>query len=577
LVLRSRWIIDKEEVQAKKGIVTSAIPQAAEAGLKMLKRGGNAIDAGVAIGFCNTVLEPYMAALGGLGFMLVHVKDDDKTVAFDFNARAPSGASPEMYNVIGASPAGGTRIFEVENAENSMGAKAVTVPTTCAGFCLAHELYGILPREDVVAPAIHLAINGFQANWDAALYLARIMPEVKMHPYIEENWYPGGFPITAGTLVKQTDFGKLLKNIARDGAKAVYEGKVADLIEEEILLNGGILTKEDLGKYEPGVYEPLTVSYRDYTIAAVPTPSGGVTALEAFSVLKNFDLQSLGHNSVEYLHTLIESTRHAFADRYFYLGDWEYANVPLEGMLSEAYGAEIAETIRKDKTLMDSSLDSEPWIHYMEKAVHDPWRYDSKNRPRKISNPVSTASEEGTTHFNVVDSDRNVVSCTHTPGFRPGIVPAGTGFYLTSGMGWFIPKPGYPNSVQGWKRPVMNMAPLMVLKDGEPILTQGSPGARRIIKRNIQVVLNILEFNQGAQEAITNPTIDASGRETLIDSRVPMKVIKGLKELGHRITVVEEGPGMWHFARPSGILIDNEKGVLRGGVDVFRPAIALGL
>ncbi|MCW3992320.1 MAG: gamma-glutamyltransferase [Candidatus Bathyarchaeota archaeon] len=576
MVLRSRWLINKKEVVAKNGVVTTAISEAAEAGLKMLKRGGNAIDAGVAAGFCNTVLEPYMAALGGLGFMLIYLAEEDKTVAIDFNARAPQKATPDMYKVIGPAAAGGTRIFEVENSENSMSAKAISVPTTCAGFCLAHELYGKLPREDVIAPAIHLAAEGFEASWDAALYLARIMSEVRRNPAIDDIWYPGGYPLVSGMRVVQPDFGRLLKRIAREGPDAVYRGEVAAAIEREVQKEGGILTREDLERYEPTVSEPLTVSYRDYTIAAVPTPSGGITALETFNILENFDLEPMGHNTAEYIHTFVECTRHAFADRFRFLGDWEHANVPLEGFLSKGYAKECSDLVDPEKAAMEPELSQEPWIHYLDRAIHDPWRFDPQPRPKTLPGPATASSEEGTTHFNVVDKERNVVSCTHTPGFRTGIVPPGTGFYLTPGMGWFIPKPGYANSVAGWKRPVLNMAPLMVLRDGVPVVSQGSPGARRIINRNTQVVLNVIEFGLGIQDAIDAPIVDASGRETLVDSRLPSDVVDELRGMKHRVKVVEEGPGVWHFARPSGIVIDHEEGLLHGGVDIFRPAVAMG-
>lgn len=576
MVYRSRWLINKEEVVVKKGIVTTAIPEAAEAGLKMLKLGGNAIDAGVAAGFCNTVLEPYMAALGGLGFMVIYLAEQDKSIAIDFNGRAPRNATPDMYKVIGPSAAGGTRVFEVENTENSRGAKAVTVPATCKGFCLVHELYGKLPRETVLAPAIRLASEGFEVNWDAALYLARIMSEVKRNPIIDEIWYPSGYPVVAGMKVVQSDFGRLLKRIAREGSDALYKGDVAADIEKEVLKNGGILTREDLASYEPRITEPLTVSYRDYTIATVPTPSGGITILESLNILENFELQSMGHNTWEYLHTFIECARHAFADRYRFLGDWEYANVPLEGLLSKKYAKEIAEQNEPDEAMVELELSQEPWAHFLERAIHDPWKYDHKSRPKRLPSSAAASSQESTTHINVVDKDRNVVSCTHTPGFGPGVVPPGTGFYLTGGMGWFIPKPGHANSVAGWKRPLMNMGPLMVFKDGVPVMSQGSPGARRIINRNMQVVLNVLEFDLSIQNAIAAPTVDASGRETLVDSRIPIEIVKKLKKIGHQIKVVEEGPGMWYFARPSGIIIDHEKGLLHGGVDVFRPAVAIG-
>jgi gamma-glutamyltranspeptidase/glutathione hydrolase len=184
---------------------------------------------------------------------------------------------------------------------------------------------------------------------------------------------------------------------------------------------------------------------------------------------------------------------------------------------------------------------------------------------------------EDTTQINVVDKDRNAVSCTHTGVFTAGANPPSTGVYLVGGMAWFLPQGGYANSVSGWKRPLNNMAPVMVFRGGRPVLCQGAPGARKIMNRGVQVVSNVVAFGMSPQEALIAPTVDASGRDTLVDSRLPDSTIQGLIDLGHRVQVVEEEPGMGgNFSRPSAIKIDYQRGVLYAGVDVFRPAIALG-
>ncbi len=582
MVLRSRWRPNKEEVVANEGLVTAMHPPSAEAGLKMLKRGGNAIDAGIAIGFCNIVVEPYMASLAGLGFMLIHLAEEDRTIAIDFNARSPRMASPELYKVIGPAPAGANTIFEVEGNETNIGGKSITVPATCAGFCLAHELYGELPREEVMGPAISLASEGFEANWHLTLWLANNMEMIRGIPQIAEMWLPGGLPPKSfpppGDRIVQRDLGKLLKRIAGEGPDAMYRGEIADAIVEEVRKGGGVLSKEDLEAFEPVVSEPLAVSYRDNTIMAVPTPSGGPTVLETFNVLESFDMASLGHNSAEYLHLFIECARHAFADRFRYLGDWEAAPVPLKGLLSKEYAHGIAKEVDTERAMLETELDEEPWVYYLRREAHDPWRFDPGPRPAASLGLGWASGEEDTTHINVVDKERNVFSCTHTGSFRPGVIPSGSGVYMVGGMNWFIARPGYANSVAGWKRPLVNMVPLLVLKDGVPVLSVGSPGARKIMNRNTQVVLNVLEFGMGIQDAIAAPTVDASRRETLVDSRIPPEVTEKLRAMGHRVSVVEEEPGMTgNFARPSGIFLNHETGLLHGGVDVFRPAIALGL
>ena len=563
----------KDEVVSEKGMVTGSTPSSAEAGLKILKAGGNAFDAGVAVGFCNTVLEPYLAGIGGLGFMVAYSAEEGRVVSIDFNTRAPSAASPDMFKVVGDSAAGGTKIFEVEGNANSVGGKALTIPATCAGFLKAHELYGTLPLGDVVEPARRLAEEGFVLGWDQSIVHATLARESQRCPAIDDVWLPGGFPAAPGTRIIQRDLAMLLQRIGEEGRDAVYSGEVARKVEEAVAEAGGVMTAEDLARYEPVVGEPITIRYRGLEVATTSTPSGGVTILETMKLLEGFDLASMGHNSGEYLHVLVEASRHAFADRYSLLGDWEHADVPLAGLLSDAYTAYVHGLITDRATF--PTVGAEPWISYLGAPIHGPRGHEDGIKQKKTGASAPSSSLGETSHFNVVDAEGNAVACTHTPGFQAGVVPEGTGLYLTAAMGWFIPAPGYPNSVAPWKRPVMNMGPLMVLRDGAPILVEGAPGSRRIIERNLQVVLNMLEFGMGPQDAISAPTVDASGLDTLVDSRIPPTPVEGLKRRGHRVKVVEEGPGLSYFARPSAILIEGKR--LRGGVDLFRRSRALGL
>jgi gamma-glutamyltranspeptidase/glutathione hydrolase len=252
----------KDEVVSEKGMVTASTPSSAEAGLRILKAGGNAFDAGVAVGFCNTVLEPYLAGIGGLGFMVAYFAEEGRVVSIDFNTRAPSAASPDMFKVIGEAAAGGTKIFEVEGNANSVGGKALTIPATCAGFLKAHELYGTLPLGDVVEPARKLAEEGFVLGWDQSIVHATLARESQRCPAIDDVWLPGGFPAAPGTRIIQHDLAKLLKRIGEEGRDAVYSGEVARKVEEAVAAAGGVMTAEDLASYEPVVGEPITIRYR---------------------------------------------------------------------------------------------------------------------------------------------------------------------------------------------------------------------------------------------------------------------------------------------------------------------------
>ena len=582
MALISRPKFDKEEVVVENGVVTAMQPQAAEAGLSILKAGGNAVDAAVCVAFCNIVLEPDMATIAGLGYMLVHVADEGKTYAIDFNSRAPRKAHPEMYDVVGPSKAGGFQIFEVLGDANNIGPLSVTIPATCAGLCEAHRRFGSLPLEQILEPAISLASEGFEVSWHGALTAANNFEKWSKDSYLASMWLPGGRPPVARSKpadrVVQKDLGELLKRIAKHGPDAMYRGDVAAAIEEFVSGGGGYLTMQDLADYSPTVSEPLSANFKGHTIKVVPTPSGGVTNLETFNILDNFDLDSMGHNTMEYLHTFVESARHAFADRYRFLADWERASVPLDGMLSPEYARELAKQVSRDQAEEGARLNEEPWIHYLDKAVHDPWRYQNGGQPaaQTAAGVAVDTNDEDTTHLNVVDKDRNVVSCTHTAGMREGLFPPGTGVYLAGGMGWFIAEPGFPNSVDGWKRPMNNMSPLIAFRDGRPVLSQGAPGARRIMNRGVQVVTNVLVFGLSPQEAVAAPVVDASGMTTVVDDRIPDEVIDGLRSRGHNVEVVTEDPGSWNFARPTAIQIDYESGLLRAGVDPFRAAMAMG-
>jgi gamma-glutamyltranspeptidase / glutathione hydrolase len=581
VVVRSYWRPGRDEIVASTAMITAMEGPAAEAGLEILRRGGNAVDAAVTIGFCNVVLEPFMATIGGMGYMLIHLAQEGRTVAIDFNGRAPRQARPDMFKVIGPAEAGGYHAFEVEGDAQNQGPLCVTVPAFCAGMCEAHKLFGTLPLEQLLEPAIHMAMEGFEAGWHITLYAANDWEAINLDHYLAQMWLPGGHAprsfVGSGDKIVQRDLGHLLQRIATHGADALYRGEVADAIDEYMRKTGGILTGQDLADYRPLVSEPMSVPLNHHMVKAVPTPSGAITNFQLFRILDNFDLGGLGHNTVDYLNLFIQAARHTFADRYRYLGDWEHVPVPLEGLLSREYNRELSRKInlRTAGPAVDRVL--EPWVYYLDQGLHDPWQWDPAGPPEEAFYPAMDTNNENTTHFNVVDKDRNVVSCTHTGVFTAGANPPGTGVYLVGGMGWFIPKPGYANSIAGWKRPLNNMCPTMVFRNGRPVLCQGAPGARRIMNRCAQVVANMVIFGMGPQEAISQPTVDASGLDTLVNARIPDDVVGALKRLGHLVEVVEEQPAMTgSFSRPSAIAIDYDTGLLRAGVDAFRPTMAIG-
>jgi len=591
-VERSAWKPGKQEVVARNGLVTAMQPAAAEVGLEILKKGGNAVDAAVAMVFSNVVLEPYMANIGGMGYMLIHLAKEGKTVAIDFTCRAPRNAHPDMYSVfgpdlyhqLGKGPERGgfdSLFFAVENEANNKGPLSVTVPTVCAGICEAHKRYGTLPLKALIEPAIHMASEGFEAGWDLTLYAANLFNAFSEDPYLASMWLPNGRPPRSypkpGEKIVQRDLGELLKRIANHGADAMYKGEIAEAIDEYMRKNGGILTRQDMKDYHPDIFEPLSVPFKGQIVKAVPSPGGAITVMQSLRILDNFDLKSMSHNATDYLNLLIQATRHTFADRHRYIADWEHTPVPLKGILSGEYAKELARQVDLKNAGIGVDLEEEPWIYYMKQEIHDPWKFDASRAPKTHFPPALDTYQGDTSHLNVVDKERNIVSCTHTGPFISNANPPGTGVYLTGGMSLFIAKPGYANSIAGWKRPINSMAPLIIFQNDKPVLSVGAPGGRRIMSRILQIVSNIMVFGMGPQDAIIQPTIDAITKNTVIDSRIPEVVVKNLEKLGHRVKLVQEEPGMLgNFSRPSAIYIDPESGLLRAGVDAFRPAMALG-
>jgi gamma-glutamyltranspeptidase/glutathione hydrolase len=260
------------------------------------------------MGFCNIVLEPYMAVIGGMGYMLVHMAQEGLTVGVDFNGRAPRKAPADMFEVIGPAPAGGINVFQVKGDANGAGPLSVTVPGTCAGFCAAHARFGVLPLAQVLEPAIGLASDGFETNWHTTLYVANRFDALLADPYLAAMWLPGGrpprsFPKPAEKIV-QRDLGDLLRRIARHGAAGMYAGEVAESIDDWMRQHGGLLTRQDLAEYQPIFSEPLRQDFGGYSIACVATPSGAITNLETLTILNQLDLAPLEHNSTAYLHVV---------------------------------------------------------------------------------------------------------------------------------------------------------------------------------------------------------------------------------------------------------------------------------
>jgi gamma-glutamyltranspeptidase/glutathione hydrolase len=449
----------REPVRARKAMVASTSELASRAGIEVMKKGGNAVDAAVAVSFALAVTWPSAGNLGGGGFLLVR-KADGTAEAIDYRERAPLAAHRDLYLDAEGKVVPGLSI---------QGHKSAGVPGTVAGMVLAHARHGKLPWKELVEPARRLAAEGFAVNYHLARSLSHHTTTERMAPFPESRriFQRDGRHFQLGDAFVQPELASVLARIQAN-PRDFYEGKTAELIVAEMKAGGGIITMEDLRTYDPTVRKPLGGTYRGYEILTMPPPSsGGIALLEMLNILEPYDLKSMGWHSSRYVHTVVEAMRRAFADRAAFLGDTDFVKVPVAALIDPRYAAER----RK-------SIDPERASESIEAGAGNPAPYESPE----------------TTHFTIVDADGNVVSSTYTlnDGYGSGVTVTGGGFLLNDEMDDFTSKVGVPNDyglIQGEanaiaprKRPLSSMVPTIVLKDGKPWFAAGSPGGPTIIR-----------------------------------------------------------------------------------------------
>lgn len=521
-------------VISRGGMVVSRDALASQVGADILAKGGNAIDAAVATGFALAVTFPQAGNIGGGGFMMVYLAEEDRTIALDYREMAPAAAHRELF----WSEEGGIDINRARFSSQSAG-----VPGTVAGLLHAQEKYGSLSLKQVLKPAIKLANDGFTVGYPLAFSLENRGVRLKQDPASAEYFFKAsGDNYQPGDTLVQKDLAKTLKQIAAKGREGFYEGDVADLIVAQMEKDNGLITLEDLRQYKVVEREPVRGTYRGYEIVSMPPPSsGGVHLIQMLNILEGFDIKKLGHNSAYYIHTLTEVMRRAYADRSKYLGDPDFYNVPVEQLLDRDY----ADRLRKDIDLVRAtpSLDVAPGLDLPEESPQ-------------------------TTHFTVWDKQGNVVSNTYTLNFSygSGISVAGAGFLLNNEMDDFSAKPGQPNAyglvggeanaIEAGKRPLSSMTPTLVFKDGKPWMATGSPGGSVIINVVLQTILNVVDFDMSVAEAAIAPRIH---HQWLPDR---LRLEEGISPDTQRL-LVRQGhhlhSGRWLPGRTSTILFEGGK------------------
>ncbi|WP_210394308.1 gamma-glutamyltransferase [Oligella sp. HMSC05A10] len=469
-------------IEATNGMVATEQNLASQVGLEILKKGGNAVDAAVAIGFSLAVSLPNAGNIGGGGFMLVHDAKSGKTIALDFREKAPAAASETMYQ---------DEHGEIIPRKSWYTHQAIGVPGTVAGLTKALEQWGSLPLAEVMQPAIELAEKGYEVSPTMAKLLQVEKDNLGKWPTTKAIFFNGEEPLTTGDTLVQKNLANSLKLIANEGADAFYKGAIADEIVRDQQAHDGLITKEDLANYEAVEREVVRGDYRGYEIVSMPLPSsGGIHIVQMLNALEHIPIKESGVNSAKTISLIAETMKRAYADRSEYLGDSDFVKVPTKQLTSKDYAKSIAETVLKGNITPAQEI-----------KPGDLTPYES----------------DQTTHYSVVDKEGNAVAVTYTLNlnFGSGIVAGNTGILMNNEMDDFSSKPGVPNAfgliggkanaIEPNKRPLSSMSPTMVLKDGKPWLVTGSPGGARIITTVLQQIINAVDFGMNPAAATNTP------------------------------------------------------------------------
>ncbi len=503
-------------VAARNGMVASEQEMASRIGLNILKAGGNAVDAAVAMGFALAVALPNAGNVGGGGFMMVHDARTGRSVALDFREVAPSRATRDMYLDAQGKVIDGKSLYTHY---------AVGVPGTVAGMEHALKKWGTLPLSKVVAPAVALADKGFPVSETLAKILQQEQKNMGRWPATQAIFWKNGQPLRQGDTLVQKDLAQSLRLIGEQGAKAFYEGAIAQKITAEMAPHAGAITLADLKNYKVVEREPVRGSYRGYQIVTMPPPSsGGAHLIQILNMMERWPMNQWGANSANSVHHMAESMKLAYADRSEYLGDPDFVKVPLKGLTSKRYADQLAAGI--NPTQARTAKDIKP------------------GRPQPYES-------DQTTHFSVVDKAGNAVAVTYTlnTNFGSGIVAKGTGILLNNEMDDFSAKPGVANAyglvggdanaVAAGKRPLSSMTPTIVLKDGKPWLVTGSPGGARIITTVLQQVVNAIDFGMNPAEAAATPRFHHQWTpdELRIEKGFSNDTLAVLRQWGHNVAL----------------------------------------
>lgn len=570
------------DAKGSNGMVTCANPYAAKAGLDILKKGGNAFDAAVAVSFALGVVEPHASGVGGGGLLVAYDAETGEYVQYNFREFTPK--------------AGDVSKFTNGDADLDDGIKSSGVPTQVAGLLKIINDRCNLDRQTLIQPAIDYARDGVKVTPELANAISENFAQVmKSRKEISSVFTSDGIePIATGELLVQPDYAKVLERISNNGLDGFYKGETAQAILAAQEEYGGLITQEDLDyvvENYPVIGDPIQGTYRGYEIASATSPSsGGTIMLEALNMLEYYgDISALGHDSAEYINVLATAFSSAYGDKRKYFADFNFVNVPITGLLNKNYAASLWDArYHVGKAFLGRHATGSTADDY-----GDPWPYVTKTVPLDVMIDDDTydyIEHYSTTAFSVADKNGNIVSVTQTINhfFGNGIVPHGCGFYLNNQMSSFSMSPTSVHYVQPLKQPVSHIMPTIIMKDGNPWATLGSPGGLRIPSAVIQTIVNMIDFGMDIQEAINATRVycyaSASAdlgaslqkKDLYIENALPQSVRDELTKMGYYLIPTGAKDHDLFFGGVHGIRFYYEEGYMHGGADIRRDGKALG-
>ncbi len=537
-------------------MIVAPQPLAAEEGVKVLKRGGNAVDTAVVAGFVQGVVDPFMCGIGGFGWMHVYVKRTGEEKILDFNGRAGSKATPTMWEDINMGRWRDGFGYRLKGDINDVGYKAVATPGTVRGFYEALSSYGTMEWKDALQPAIRYAEQGYPVSaeqmnlWKAKPEAGRTLnhaQRLSTTSTCSKIYLKKGNVYEAGDLLIQRELASTLRRIANEGPELFYEGDIAETIASDMEQNSGFITARDLSQFRVKYTDPLISTYRGLDVRSNQPPGGGITLLEALNILEGFPMSqysrwTVGEKAAEFLHKIASTLKAAHVDRATYVGDLGFSDIPIGRIVSKENASQ--------------------------------WRKRIDGREEFKVPEFAPNESPHTTHLSVVDRQGNAVALTHTIGASgaSGVVTLGLGFLYNNAMNSFVPLQGHPNSIAPGKGRVSGISPTMLFSNGELYMVLGSPGANTIISSVMQTIVSVVDLGMSIVEAVSAPRIDCQGDIIDAEARIPLFVLDELRGMGWQ---VERWNSSYAFGRVQTLLLDRSKGRVEGASDPRGGGVAL--